>query len=269
MIDLHTHILPSLCDGSQSLETSLEMARIAVGDGITHLACTPHIYPPLYNNSEEIIAPAMTALQLELNAHNIPLELVIGADVHMLPEVMSGLKRGTIPTLNYSRYFLLEPSHHVPVLGFLDQIGNYLNVGYIPVITHPERLRWIDEHYEAFVEAAKLGAWIQLTAGAICGDFGKPAQRCAERFLADGYVHIIASDAHGTTRRPPILSRGINKAEVILGDKSEISYMVLDRPLAILKNEPPEAVSPPPALRKDARMSTSPRRNGWFNNLFR
>lgn len=269
MIDLHTHILPSLCDGSQSLETSLEMARIATADGITHLACTPHIYPPLYNNSVATIAPAISALQGELNAHGISLELVIGADVHMFPDVINGLKCGIIPTLNHSRYFLLEPSHHVPVLGFLDQIGNFLNVGYIPVITHPERLHWIDEHYEAFVEAAKLGAWIQLTAGAVCGDFGKPAQKYAERFLADGYVHIIASDAHGTNRRPPILSKGIEKAAMILGDKNEAKRTVLDRPLAILNNEPPEAVTPPPALRKNGSISTLPRRSSWLSNLFK
>ena len=151
MIDLHSHILPKLCDGSQNLETSLAMAQMAVADSTTHLACTPHIYPGVYQNSMATIEPALKALQAELDARSIPLKLVIGADVHMVPEVMQGLKQGNIPTLHGSRYFLLEPSHHVPVPNFLEQIENFLHAGYIPVITHPERLRWLDNHYQEFV----------------------------------------------------------------------------------------------------------------------
>ena len=110
MIDLHSHILPKLCDGSQDLATSIAMAELAVADGITHLACTPHIYPPIYCNHTAGITSAMLKLQQELEQRDIPLQLVIGADVNMTPEVMMGLRKGTIPTLNHSRYFLLEPS---------------------------------------------------------------------------------------------------------------------------------------------------------------
>lgn len=244
MIDLHSHILPGLCDGSQNLETSLAMARMAVADGTTHLACTPHIYPGLYNNTKAGIANAMAKLQAELDQHEIPLRLVIGADVHMVPEVMPGLKQGVIPTLNGSRYFLLEPSHHVPVVGFLEQIENYLHTGYIPVITHPERLRWLGDKYEEFLTAVRMGAWMQITAGAISGHFGKTARQFSERLLLDGYVHIIASDAHGTDRRPPILSEGIEQAIRILNDETEVMRMISSRPQAILDNISANEVQP-------------------------
>lgn len=261
MIDLHSHILPGLCDGSQSLETSLEMASMAVSDGTTHLACTPHVYPGVYNNSTETILPALEALQASLDEHEIPLKLLIGADTHMVPEVIHRLKQGSIPTLNNSRYFLLEPSHHVPVVNFLDQIENYLNAGYIPLITHPERLHWVRDHYDEFIDAAKMGAWIQITSGAIAGLFGKKAKECSERFLKDGFVHVIASDAHGTARRPPILSDGIAEAIRLTGDEEEVLRMVVDRPSAILTNQSVselplplgltgEVSSPPPVVKK-------------------
>lgn len=277
MIDLHSHTLPGLCDGSQSLETSLEMARIAVADGITHLACTPHIYPGNYNNSRDTIEPAMFALQQELDSRNIPLKLLIGADTHLVPEVMRGLKDGSIPTLNNSRYFLLEPSHHVPVVNFLDHIGNYLNAGYIPLITHPERLHWVQDHYEDFVQAARMGAWIQITAGAITGRFGSKAQASAEQFLNDGLVHVIASDAHGTARRPPILSEGVQAAVELLGDEVEVKRMVFERPEAVVNNLPPEQVSVPPGLRAGVVLGSSRKasdkrqplkRKGWVSRLF-
>jgi protein-tyrosine phosphatase len=268
MIDLHSHILPGLCDGSQNLETSLQMARIAVEDGITHLACTPHIYPNVFANNTAIIRPALNALQAELDRQGIPLRLVIGADVHMVPEVINGLKSGEIPTLHGSRYFLLEPSHHVPVIGFVQQIENFINAGYVPVITHPERLHWIQDHYDTFLEAAQQGAWIQLTAGAISGKFGKPAKHWAERFLKEGYVHIIASDAHGVNARPPLLSEGVDAASHMVGDRAEVMRMVLERPQAILDNTSPEEVEPPPALQKRLGVYHSPQPRSWFQRLW-
>lgn len=249
MIDLHSHTLPALCDGAPDLETSLAMARMAVKDGITHLACTPHIYPGLYENSTKTIAPVLDQLQTHLDLEGIPLNLVIGADTHMVPEVMSGLKSGRIPTLNNSRYFLLEPSHHVPVNDFLGQIENFLNVGYVPLITHPERLHWVSDYYEDFLKAAQMGAWIQITAGAITGQFGRTAKKYAEQFLQDGYVHIIATDAHGIDRRPPILSEGVAAAALIVGE-TEAQHCVTTRPQAILINATPNTAPMPPALSK-------------------
>lgn len=272
MIDLHSHILPALCDGSQDLETSLAMARVAVADGTTHLACTPHIYPGVYLNSTATIAPALQALQAELDKHDIPLQLVIGADVHMVPEVMLGLRRDTIPTLHNSRYFLLEPSHHVPVENFVEQVENFLNAGYVPLITHPERLHWVEDHYDEFAEAARKGAWIQITAGAVSGAFGRHAKRWAEQMLEDGIVHVIASDAHGVERRPPVLSEGIREAIRITGDETEVMRMVQERPQAVLDNTDPNDVPLPPGLLASAAVLTAAqepvKRGSWFSRLF-
>lgn len=270
MIDLHSHILPALCDGSQNMETSLAMARLAVEDGTTHLACTPHIYPGVYANSTATIAPVMQMLQAELDLQGIPLTLVMGADVHMVPEVMEGLKQGRIPTLHGSRYFLLEPSHHVPVPYFLEQIENFLNAGYVPVITHPERLRWLDEHYQDFIQAARIGAWLQITAGAITGNFGPSAKKRAERLLLDNVVHIIASDAHSIEHRPPTMSAGVAEAIRILGDETEVMRMVNGRPQMILDNAEPDALPLPAGLfeKIPLPLAGGHGKKSWFNRLF-
>lgn len=269
MIDLHSHILPALCDGSQDLATSLAMARLAVADGTTHLACTPHIYPGVYDNSRVVIANAMHVLQAELNTHDIPLQLVIGADVRMVSSVLEGLEQGYIPTLHDSRYFLLEPSHHLPVPHFLRQIVGFLNAGYIPVITHPERLRWCEEHYHDFIAAARMGAWLQVTAAAFTGTFGRTAKRCAERFLQEGVVHIIASDAHNINYRPPILSGGVEAAIRITRDESEVMRMVNNRPQAILDNlEPQHLLLPPGIIRPSSVAMQSADKKPWFDRLF-
>ncbi len=249
MIDLHCHILPAICDGSPDIDTSLKMAKIAVNDGITIQACTPHIYPGLYNNNSINIQVALENLQSILDTESVALKLVMGADVHLVPEVVDGLKSKLIPTLNYSRYFLLEPSHHVSVPKFIEQINNFVKAGYIPLITHPERLKWLNnDSYNEFIMAAKMGAWIQLTAGAIEGRFGKKAKYWANKFLEDGVVHIIASDAHNIKNRPPILSKALLLAKKIVGEE-EANRMVNDRAQGVLDNSPPEDIIMPSALR--------------------
>lgn len=274
MIDLHSHILPALCDGAQNLETSLQMARMAVADGTTHLACTPHIYPGLYENTTELIEQARVNLQAELDKQAIPLTLIIGADIQLSPKVMRGLKNGSMPTLNHSRYFLLEPSHHVAVTDLAEQVANFINAGFVPIITHPERLHWIEDHYSVFVESVKRGAWIQITAGAITGIFGKTAKKYAERFLKDGLVHIIASDAHNIEQRSPILSTAIATAVTILGNEKLVLPMVTTIPQAVLENADPLSIEArfqsPSSMQylKHASNDATIVSKSWFSKFF-
>lgn len=247
MIDLHTHILPGIDDGAKTLEIALEMARIAVADGTQVMACTPHIYPGLYMNDSAGIHAARDKLQKALDVFKIPLKLVVGADAHLVPELLEGLQSGRVPTLNGSRYFLLEPSHHVAPPQFEHSVFQIMAAGFVPVITHPERLVWIEHHYPTFVALAQRGAWLQLTAGSIVGKFGKHARQWSERLLGDGVVHLVASDAHTTAKRSPQMSDALPAVESAVG-KEEAMRLFRGRPQAILDNLDPAEVHPVPGL---------------------
>lgn len=243
MIDLHSHILPGIDDGAQNLDISLAMARQAVADGIHTMACTPHIYPGLYMNATDGISQARNALQAELNAQNIALSLVIGADVHLVPGLLTGLRAGHVPTLNGSRYLLLEPSHHVAPPRLAESIFELVVAGYTPVITHPERLTWIETHYAVFIDMIQQGAWMQVTSGALTGMFGPRAKYWGEKFIGEGHTHILATDAHSNGRRLPCLSEGLAVAERLIGH-AEAQRLVVERPQAILSNISPGLVAP-------------------------
>lgn len=273
MIDLHCHLLPGIDDGSESPRMSLDMARIAVDDGITHTACTPHIYPGVFPNERADICRRVRLLEEQLKDAGIPLEVTHGADIQIVSELLHGLRSGRMATINDTRYFLFEPPHFAVPTRFAELIGDVLAAGYVPLITHPERLSWLDEaHYPWFVDAAYEGAWIQLTADALVGRFGREAKRWSERFLGDGLVHVLASDGHDVRRRPPVMSAGHRAAERWLGSV-EARRLVLDRPRAVLANTDPLSVPPPPGLADDEDLSELPLRSssglaGLFRRLF-
>ncbi|HWT17204.1 MAG TPA: CpsB/CapC family capsule biosynthesis tyrosine phosphatase [Patescibacteria group bacterium] len=262
MIDLHCHLLPGIDDGAPDLETALAMARIAVADGITVTACTPHIYPGLYENNAVGIRKAIATLQMMLDRQGIALRLVDGADAHVVPELVDGLKTGRIPTLAGSRYFLFEPAHHVATPRLEETAFNAMAAGFIPVVTHPERLTWIESHYAMFQRLAKAGAWMQLTAGAVTGRFGRKPQYWAEKMLDEGIVAIIATDAHRADRRPPLLAEARDAAAKRLG-ADEATHLVCTRPQGILDHLAPNALPPLPASGR----ADSPT-GGWWRRLF-
>jgi protein-tyrosine phosphatase len=273
MIDLHCHLLPGIDDGPADIATALEMARIAVADGITHTACTPHIYPGLYHNTARGIRSAVGELRNAIERAGLPLSITHGADIHLAPEVVPSLQRRTYPTLADSRYFLLEPPHHTVPARFLETIEESVSSGYVPIITHPERLTWLTErHYQWLVQAVASGAWIQVTASALTGHFGQTAQRWGERLLDDGLVHVLATDAHDPRHRPPVLSAGRDIAAQRVGAQ-EAERLVVERPAAVLADREPSQVAPPPMLTAASRASAyadhppRPSPRSWLSRL--
>ncbi len=261
MIDLHCHLLPGIDDGATDLQASIEMARIAVEDGIEVIACTPHIYPGLFENDSAGIRRHVETLRGHLLEAGISLKLTWGADAHVDPNLMGRLKAGTAPSLNDTRYFLLEPPHHVAPPNFAQFTFNFLAAGYVPVITHPERLSWIEEHYETFCDLADKGAWMQVTAGSLTGRFGQAARYWGERMLDEGRVHILATDAHSPKNRPPLLAEGREAAAKWVG-REEAMHLVKTRPLGILENVAPDSMPPLP------KGASTRKKGGFFRRLF-
>lgn len=259
MLDLHSHMLPGIDDGARDLQTALEMARIAAADGIRTVACTPHIYPGLYENMADGIRSAMSAFQAELDLRGIPLRLVIGADVHLVPDLAAGIRDGRVPTLASSRYVLLEPPHHVAPPRIEDSVFELLVSGYVPVLTHPERLTWLGDHYALFHRLVRSGAWMQITAGSITGRFGREPKQWSERMLDDGIVHIVATDCHDARRRPPLLAEARSAVADRIGEE-EAWHLVVTRPQGIVDDAAPETLPMP------ARYGR-PRHTGFWGGL--
>jgi protein-tyrosine phosphatase len=238
VIDLHCHILPGIDDGAADMDVSVAMARAFVADGVTTVACTPHILPGVYNNTGPGILTAIETLQLALTLAGVPLTLVSGADVHLVPNMAGGLKSGALLSLAGTRYVLVEPPHHVMPPRLENAFFDLLSSGYVPILTHPERLTWIKDHYDTVCKLATNGVLLQVTGGSLTGAFGKSARYWADRLLDEGRVHILATDSHDVTRRPPELSRARDYVAKKFGDREAVK-MVLLRPRGVLQNALP------------------------------
>ncbi len=244
MIDLHCHILPGIDDGARDLSESLDMARQFVAEGVTAVACTPHILPGVYRNTGPQIISATNALQRALDDADISLRLVTGADNHVVPDIVTGLRNGHLLTLANSRYVLIEPPHHVLPPRLEELFIEVQAAGYVPVLTHPERLTWIKQHYALIQRLVRTGTWMQITAGSLTGAFGRDAKYWAERMANEGLVHILATDAHDAQRRPPDLAKGREVAEKLIGGVAA-EHLVVTRPSAVLANQIPSGLPGP------------------------
>lgn len=258
MIDLHSHILHGIDDGAVDMQMSIEMAKIAVADGTTILACTPHFMPGVYDNSVAVLNRSVGELAKRLLEEKISLKLVTGGDLHIAPELHSQLARRTVPTLNNSRYFLFEPPHHVAPPNLIKYCQRLLDSGFIPVLTHPERFTWIENHYEVVCELDEIGVPLQLTAKSVYGGFGKRPKYWSDRMLEEGRVDFIASDAHNISSRPPGLSKAHEFVERRLGMKAA-DKILYTNPLQVVRNLPLTAKSP----KTNAIMKTGNARNFW------
>lgn len=214
MYDLHNHLLPGIDDGAQNIESALELAQIAVKDGITHMVCTPHIHLGRYNNTVQTIQAAYNDLKQALIEQKIPLTIAFAAEVRIGPEILQLAIKKALPFIG--KYdgmgvLLLEfPTNSIP-LGSDKLISWLLKQNIKPMIAHPERNLVFQEHPERLDAFLKQGCLTQVTGNSFLGSFGNGAQNLAIRLLENSAINIVASDAHNSAYRPPVLSNAFSK----------------------------------------------------------
>jgi len=209
VIDLHCHLLPGIDDGPAHMDDALAMAQQAVADGIHTVVVTPHIHPGRYNNERHTIKQATQQLHTALQAHGIALRVLPGAEVRISPESLELLLQDRVPPIGRYRgcpVVLLELPHSGIPLGSLQFVQKVISLNIQPVIAHPERNKAVMDDPQRIAPFVHAGCWLQITAGAVTGQFGPQAQAAAAHIVGQGDARWVASDAHNTSARPPLLS---------------------------------------------------------------
>jgi len=231
MVDIHCHILPRVDDGSRSWEMTGEMCRIAVADGITHVVATPHA-----NHEFSYDRERYTGVLGELHdAAEGKLAFTLGCDLHFSYEnIQDALEHPRRYTIGDTRYLLIEFSDYGIPPSVSQDIFALRSRGIVPIITHPERNQVLLKRPEMVLKLVEQGCLAQVTADAVTGAWGKRSQSMVKWLLERDAVHVIASDAHDTLRRRPILSAARDAVAKLIGtDLAEA--LVVRNPTAIVE----------------------------------
>lgn len=209
MVDIHGHWLPGIDDGAKSLEMSLRMARIAVDDGVTTALATPHHLNGVYTTGAETVRAGVAALRSEFERAGIELDLLPGAECHLVPELPRELARGNAMTVaDRGKAVLVElPVHSVP-MGASTILEEILGLGLLPIIVHPERNGELARKPDRLAEWVEMGCLAQVTARSCIGKFGDLPRDAAREMVTRGMIHFVASDTHRDRRRVPDMSYG-------------------------------------------------------------
>jgi protein-tyrosine phosphatase len=215
----------------------LALARLSVSQGITTVACTSHILPGVYDNVGPALREATSRMQAALDEAGIGLRLVTGADLHMAPDNAARLRSGRALSLADTRFVLIEPPHHILPPRTDHAFFDLAAAGYTPILTHPERMTWIERGYDLLKRLAHADVLMQVTAAAFTGGFGRRPRYWAERLLDDDLVDIVATDAHDAENRPPLLMEAYEAVSLRAG--AERAHRIfIETPEAILDNRP-------------------------------
>lgn len=236
-VDIHCHILPHLDDGASTQEEAMEMLKIARSDGVAEIAATPHIMTGRFNNTREEIEASVNMLKQRVETNN-PV-LYTGAELRICPDLIALASNRTVPTINNTEYLLLEfPSFTIPSFHEMINIIAALKMKKVtPIIVHPERNTIFIQKIQLMKNLIPYGALFQVTSASITKDFGRIVHMAVLKMIEKGVVHVVATDAHNSTRRPPVLSEAYIKVARLFGEE-EAKRLFIVNPSNIVRGLP-------------------------------
>jgi protein-tyrosine phosphatase len=243
LIDIHCHLLPEVDDGPKSWEVAVQMCRIAAADGITHMVATPHANSR-YAYDRAYLLGVLDELRARVG--QIP-QFSLGCDFHLSDDnVERALEQPHSYTIGQTNYLLIELSNYSIPPQLSDCFHRLGDRGLLPILTHPERNPILQQTPQRILEFAEQGCLIQVTASSLTGFWGERPEIVTRWLLDRSAVHILASDAHDSRYRVPILSEARAIAAKIVGDEYA-SALVEENPAAIVQGLP-IPYSPRPVL---------------------
>ncbi len=210
MIDLHCHLLPAVDDGATDNDSACELFTMAIADGITHMTLTPHVQPGRYENTRRNLVKHFQAVVDLTKERQLDINLAIAGEVRLCAELLGLHSQDDLPFIGSwegKKVMLLELPHNGIPPGSDKLVDWLLDRGILPIIAHPERNKAIMEDIKHAAPFINRGCLFQLTAMSVTNDFGNKAFEVAQLFLNNEWATIVASDAHNTKHRPPILSK--------------------------------------------------------------
>ena len=214
MVDIHSHIINEIDDGSKSIEMTINMLKKAEESGTTDIIATPHFMRGRFEVEYKEVIEKVEELKKIVKENNIDINIYVGQEVYYSKNLLEYYNDKMIGTINNTKYMLIE----LPMLDFdIDEVINTIYElqirGIVPIIAHPER-------YKPFIKKPSMinalineGMLFQMNAGSIAGDFGKDVKKTAAKYLEHNVYSFIGSDAHRDRGRDTDMNEALNILE--------------------------------------------------------
>ena len=239
MIDLHSHVLPALDDGTKSHAEAVELAARAAADGVRTIAATPHLRADHPNVRPAELARAVDELRASLREAEVDIEIAVGGEVDILWARRAS--RDELVLASYGQQgsdLLVETPYSFLSPVFERLLEDVRELGFRVLLAHPERNPSFQADPERLAALVRSGVLVQVGADVLAAAPRRSRSRRLALWLMErGLAHVIASDAHGPhVARGPELSPAVAAAERVAGPRGV--WMVTDAPAAILSGEP-------------------------------
>ena len=243
MIDIHCHILPNVDDGSESLEESIEMAKIAESEGITRIVNTSHCHFDFKYKKGNELKLELEKFNQALKEENINIEVLLGNELYYTSDLIERFNELDFFSMNNSKYILMEFSPINFPKNIEDVIYEIKIRGYIPIIAHAERYKQVQEDVNIVLDCIKEDALIQVNASSILGKNGEKAEDTSKKLLDNNMVHFVATDAHSSNRRRPLIKDSYNY--ILKNYGKEVSEkLFIENPTAVIENRDISILNP-------------------------
>jgi len=263
-LDMHTHILPGIDDGSVSMEQTRNMLRQAYEEGIRYIIATPHYGIRNPGLSMDYAEEILEEVQKEADRITPGMRLLLGCELFYTDGIVQSLKRDEARTMAGTSYALVEFSTRDPYSRILKCVNEFTWNGYIPLIAHAERYRCLEGNLENVYELAELGAVIQINCRSFTGGRSKTGSEnnmrrtgifhrqtrqmdaafyleqkteWAMQMLDAGLVHLIGSDCHDDGMRRPVYREALQAMYQRCVEET-MYHITRENVMHFLRNEP-------------------------------
>lgn len=236
MIDIHSHILPNIDDGSRSVEETFNLLKEAHKVGFTTIVSTSHYFLNHYEVEENVRKAYIDAITQKLPDVIPDLQICIGSEIYVTNDMVSLIEEHKASSINSTKYVLFELPFEHQIQNLKDIVYNLLGHNYIPIIAHPERYKYVQKDPNMLLELIDLGVLFQSNFASIIGWYGKEPKKTVKQLLENNFVHFLASDVHRQETIYPQIPDILEELKEIISEE-KIEELTTINPNLALENQ--------------------------------
>lgn len=235
-LDIHSHILPGVDDGSKDIAMTMQMLGQVYDEGVRYIVATPHYYPGHKNAPISRIREKFETIRQEAAKQYPDMTIMLGNEIYYKDETVSLLKKNEILTLNDSRYVLVEFNVGLEYKKIYHAIKKFTMEGYYPILAHVERYACLYKQERLVDELVQAGAYIQVNAETFLGGIFDSYKKYCMKLMNSELIHFLGSDCHNIDNRCAVMEQAVR----VLRKKIEpniLENVLVNNPIRFLNNE--------------------------------